>query len=92
MLYAIEYSHLQGWKWDALKIALLAVISSCQAGGDRHWNVTLALQVLLKSQLHSNASPSAVKLLSTKETTVIFALQAGSFKHETFPEEKKQQN
>lgn len=34
--YAVEFSHLESCKWDALEIALLAVISSCQAGGDRH--------------------------------------------------------
>lgn len=83
--HAMVYSHLDSCKWDALKIALLAVISSCQAGGDRHWNVTLVLQVLLKSQLHSNASPSAVKLFSAKETTVIFASHAFLY-NLTFPE------
>lgn len=51
-------SNLDEFKSDAFKIALLAVLGSCQAGGDRHWNVTLVLQV----QLHSNPSPSAVKL------------------------------
>lgn len=72
-------SNVDDFKSDAFKIALLAVLGSCQAGGDRHWNVTLVLQV----QLHSNPSPSAVKLLSAKETTVIFASHAVSY-NETF--------
>lgn len=34
-VFAID-SNLGDFKSDALKIALLAVLSSCQAGGDRH--------------------------------------------------------
>lgn len=74
----IECSHLEVCKWEALKKALWEVIS-CQAGGDRRWNVTPVQKVFLKSQLHSNASPSAVKLPSAEETTVIFALHAVSY-------------
>lgn len=49
-------------------LLLLAVITSYQAAGDRQSNVTL----VMKSQLHSNTSPSAVKLPSSTEATGFF--------------------
>lgn len=46
--------HLEGFKWDPFKVAILAVFISFQAFGDR--NLTLPRQILSKSLLHSNVS------------------------------------
>lgn len=46
--------HLNDFKWNPFKIALLAVFGSCRAFGDR--SLTLLLQILSKSLLHSNVS------------------------------------
>lgn len=68
-----QLKNVQDFKYDLFKVASLADFSSCQALENR--NMTLLLQILSKSLLHSNGSLQ-LSLPPPRKHDFVFTLKA----------------